>query len=87
MGTLGASLDDDQRILFCGLTHTAGALSAVDFLGVNVFMRKANNFLRYGAIVFLPLGAALRGQAQDEKDVVYGEAGGEKLKVRCLSQG
>ena len=44
-------------------------------------MRKANNFLRYGAIVFLLLGAALRGQAQDEKDVVYGEAGGEKLKL------
>ena len=44
-------------------------------------MRQTRNILRYGAIVFLLIGTALRGQAQDEKDVVYGEAGGEKLKL------
>ncbi len=42
---------------------------------------RIKNVVRYGGIFLLLLGAALRGQAQEEKDVVYGEAGGEQLKL------
>ena len=42
---------------------------------------RIKNVVRYGGLFFMLLGAALRGQAQEEKDVVYGEAGGEKLKL------
>lgn len=42
---------------------------------------RIKNALRQGGIFLLLLGAALQAHAQDEKDVVYGEAGGEQLKL------
>lgn len=44
-------------------------------------MRTIKNALRYLAICLVMAGAALGVQAQEEKDVVFGEAGGEQLKL------
>jgi acetyl esterase/lipase len=44
-------------------------------------MKPLKNGLRWIFLLALLAGTALRTQAQDEKDVVYGEAGGEQLKL------
>jgi acetyl esterase/lipase len=49
-----------------------------------VIMKQMKNLLRYGALLLLVAGASLRGTAQEtqvDRDVVYGEAGGEQLKL------
>ena len=47
-------------------------------------MKQMKNLLRYGALLLFVAGASLRGTAQEtqvDRDVVYGEAGGEQLKL------
>jgi acetyl esterase/lipase len=47
-------------------------------------MKQIKSVLRYGALFLLLAGATLRGAAQEtvvDRDVVYGEAGGEQLKL------
>lgn len=47
-------------------------------------MKQMKNLLRYSALLLFVAGTALRGTAQEtqvDRDVVYGEAGGEQLKL------